>query len=103
MVHLSLFHPLWVFAVERFSYPFGPELLATLVFGLGLCSAGIGVVCPILCGWQYRHSQFGWGVQLRLEYHPNPGVVLFPDLLFQRVLDSVSLTDFEVLIGTFLF
>ena len=47
--------------------------------------------------------QFGWGVQLRLEYHPNPGVVLFPDLLFQRVLDSVSLADFEVLIGTFLF
>ena len=30
-------------------------------------------------------------------------VVLFPDLLFHlRPLDSVSLADFEVLIGTFL-
>ena len=49
LVHVSLFHPLWVFAEERFRCPLGPELLATLVFGLGLCSAGIGGVRLILC------------------------------------------------------
>ena len=38
------------------------------------------------------------------EYHPDPAVVLYPDLVFHlRVLDSVSLAESEVLLGTFLF
>ena len=41
-----------------FDSHFGPELLATLVFGLGLCSAGIGGVRLILCSWYCGHSQF---------------------------------------------
>ena len=50
LVHVKLFQPLWLFGVERFWFPLGPELLATLVFGLGLCSAGIGGVRLILKG-----------------------------------------------------
>ena len=41
-----------------FDSHFGPELLATLVFGLRLCSAGIGGVRLILCSWYCGHSQF---------------------------------------------
>ena len=38
------------------------------------------------------------------EFHPDPAVVLFPDLLFHlRVLDSVSLAYSEALVGTLLF
>ena len=41
---------------------------------------------------------------VRLEYHLDPAVVLFPDLLFhRRLLDSVSVADSEILIVTFLF
>ena len=48
LVHISLFHPLWVFAVERFCFPIGPQLLTSLVFGLDLYSAGKGGVRLIL-------------------------------------------------------
>ena len=33
---------------ECFWFPHGPELLVTLVFGLGLCSEGTGSICLIL-------------------------------------------------------
>lgn len=33
---------------ECFWFPHGPELLVTLVFGLGLCSEGTGSICLVL-------------------------------------------------------
>ena len=55
LVHVNLFHLLWVFYRGA---QLGPELLVTLVFGLGLCAASIGGVRLILCRWYCRHSQF---------------------------------------------
>ena len=79
----SLFHPLWVFAVKRFWLPIEPEQLATLVFGLGLCSAGIGCVRLILGRWYCRQSQF----PIELHWLSADGVQGFPVV---RVFDNVE-------------
>ena len=86
LVHVSLFHPLWIFAVERFWFPVGPELLATLVFGLSLCSAGLGGIHLILWRWYCRHCQFP------IEFHwmSADAVQGFPVVMaFDKVEDCV--------------
>ena len=79
-----------------FDSHFGPELLATLVFGLGLCSAGIGGVRLILCSWYCGHSQF----PNELHWLPVDGVQGFPVVrVFDKVEESV-LRLLEVFIKT---
>ena len=102
MVHVSLFHPLWVFAVERFWCPLGPELLATLVCGLGLCSAGIGGVRIILRRWYCRHFQF----PTELHWLSADGVQGFPVVMVfdkeegaLRLLEVFIKTDSGWLVG----
>ena len=79
----SLFHPLWVFAVERFWFQLEPEQLVTLVFDLGLCSEGIGGVRLILGRWYCRHSQF----PIELHWLSANGIQGFPVV---RVFDKVE-------------
>ena len=90
------FHPLWVFAVGRFWLALGPELLETLVFGLGLYSAGIGGVRLIICRWYCRHSQF----PTELHWLSADGVHGFPVVMvFDKVEESV-LRLLEIFIKT---
>ena len=86
LVHVNLFHLLWVFSVERFWFQLGPELLVTLVFGLGLCAASIGGVRLILCRWYCRFSQF----TTEVHWLSADGVQGFPVVMvFDKVEEGV--------------
>ena len=96
LVHVSLCHLLWVFSVERFWFPLGPELLATLVLGLCLCAASTGGVRFILCSWYWRHFQF----TTELHWLSADGVQGFPVVMvFDKVGESV-LRLLEVFVKT---